>query len=63
MFRLVCKYCLLPATHFAAQSTDGGTTVEFIPICRREIAGWNSGGDWPAPIFEITGVVPHQDTL
>ena len=58
-----CKLCKADATHIAAQSEDQGVTVTFVPICADEVPGWNEGGDWDAPVFELGSRVPHGKTL
>jgi hypothetical protein len=58
-----CKYCGKQATHVAAQSSDAGNTIDVVFICKDEVKGWNEGGDWKAPIFELGKQVPYKATL
>lgn len=57
--RVLCTFCRensdreAPATHIGAQSTDGGATVTWTPICGTHADGWNDGGDWRAPVFRL----------
>lgn len=41
------------ATFLAAQSTDQGETARWLPVCAAHVAGWNDGGDWDAPVYEL----------
>ena len=42
-----------PARFVAAQSEDQGETVRWVLICTDHADGWNDGGDWTAPMYEI----------
>jgi hypothetical protein len=64
-----CRFCWAnqgasrKATHIAAQSHNEGITITWVPICASEIKGWNDGGDWKAPIYQLGQLVPHKETL
>jgi hypothetical protein len=53
MENVICKFCDNIATHIAAQSSDAGKTVKWVPVCEADIFEWNDGGDWSAPIFKL----------
>lgn len=48
-----CDFCELPAGYIAGQSEDQGKTVNWKLVCFNHMAGWNKGGDWESPVFEI----------
>ena len=54
-----CAFCesnhgvTAPARFVAAQSEDQGETIKWVLICTDHADGWNDGGDWNAPMYEI----------
>lgn len=59
---LKCEFCSTRAGAFAAQSDEQGAvgTVTWVPVCDGHLDGWNAGGDWPAPAYQIGAAIPRR---
>lgn len=51
-----CSFCHETAVYLAAQSLTEGKQVKWRQVCPGHIVDWNHGGDWEAPVYQLSNV-------